>query len=85
MRNTLMDLNNALFEELENLQNAENADEMDRAITRSAAVAKIGETIVKNAELALKVTQHMNEYCYGADNKRQPVLAAIPEMLVTNK
>ena len=64
MRNTLTDLNNALFAELESLQDeSDGIEQLEHKLNRAGAVAKIAETIVKNAELSFKVMQHMNDAC----------------------
>lgn len=83
MQNTLTDLNNALFAEIENLQDETNqmsGEKLDATIKRSTAVAKVAEVIVRNAELSLKVMEHMNEYAY-CDNGAREVLAPVPAML----
>ena len=80
MRNSLTDLNNALFAELENLQDDGCTDEeMERKLRRADAVANIGERIIKNAELSFKVLQHLNEYGYSKGNKDD--FAPVPIML----
>lgn len=86
MRNTLEDLNNALFAELENLQDSENADTPEHlaaTIQRSVAVSKVAEAIIRNGELALKTMQHLNEYGYNAEGARD--LAPVPVMLEAKK
>lgn len=84
MRNTLTDLNNALFAELENLQDeSDDIEQMERKLNRAGAVAKIAETIVKNAELSFKVMQHMNEY--GYKDRPSADLAPVPVMLEAKK
>lgn len=75
-RNTLSDLNNHLFEQLEKLRDDEvTPEQMDREIARSKAVTAVAEVIVRNGELAFKVMQHMNEYRTDGE------LAPVPEML----
>lgn len=70
MRNTLSDLNNILFEELERISDAEaDSEELKNAIQRSEAVTKVAEAIIKNGELALKAARHSDEYGY----KRNPI------------
>lgn len=82
MRNTLSDLNNALFEEIEKIQDEDlSTEELDKAIKRSQAVTKVAEVIVRNGELALKTMQHLNEYGYGKSGKRDDALAPVPTML----
>ena len=75
-RNTLTDLNNHLFAQLEKLMDDEvSPEEMEKEITRSKAVTAVAEVIVRNGELAFKVMQHMNEY------RNDGELAPVPEML----
>ena len=66
MKNTLRDLNNYLFEQLERLQDDELTDEqLEREITRSKAVQGIAKTIIENGALALNAKKHMDEYGKG--------------------
>lgn len=75
MKNTLTDLNNHLFAQLERLSDEDLEEEaLDTEIKRAEAVSKIGSEIIKNGELQFKVMKHMDEYDY--DRKKQ-----IPEML----
>lgn len=75
MKNTLGDLNNHLFAQLEKLDDEDlNGEQMDAEIRRAEAMAKIGEQIIKTGELQLKAMMHMDEYGY----ERQK---AVPEML----
>lgn len=84
MKNTLTDLNNALFEAIERVQDDDlSPEELTREITRAEAVTKIAEVVVRNGELALKTMQHLNEYGYKHDatGKRNEYLAPVPAML----
>ena len=75
MKNTLGDLNNHLFAQLEKLNDDDlNGDELESEIKRSEAMSKISEQIIKTGELQLKAMVHMDEYGY----ERQK---AVPEML----
>ena len=75
MKNTLGDLNNHLFAQLEKLNDDDlNGQELESEIKRSEAMAKIADQIIKNGELQFKAMKHMDEYGY----ERQK---AIPEML----
>lgn len=68
MKNTLSDLNNYLFEQLERLQDDELTDEqLEKEITRSKAVQGIAKTIIENGVLALDAKKHMDEYGKGGD------------------
>lgn len=75
MKNTLGDLNNHLFAQLEKLEDDDlKGSELETEIKRSEAMAKIGEQIIKTGELQLKAIQHMDEY--GYERKKD-----VPEML----
>ena len=53
-RNTLADLNNHLFEQLERLNDEElQGEELEKEIERSKALQGIGKTIVDNGKLIL--------------------------------
>ncbi len=83
MKNTLSDLNNALFEAIERIQDDDLTDEqLEKEIKRAAAVTKVSEVIIRNGELALKTMEHLNEYGYGRRGARgDDNLAPIPAML----
>ena len=68
MKNTISDLNNYLFEQLERLQDDE-LDEagLEREIKRSEAVQKVAETIINNGNLALRAMKLLDD-C-GDDRK----------------
>lgn len=75
MKNTLGDLNNHLFAQLEKLGDDDlNGDELEAEIRRSEAMANIGESIIKTGELQLKAMKYMDDY--GYDRKK-----TVPEML----
>lgn len=74
-RNTLGDLNNHLFAQLEKMDDDElTGEQLDNEIRRTEAIAKISEQIIKNGELQFRAMKHMDEYGY----ERQK---AIPDML----
>lgn len=63
MRNTLSDLNNHLFEQLERLNDEDLDDEgLDRELKRADGMSKIAEKIIHNGELAYKTMAHLDEY-----------------------
>lgn len=63
MKNTLADLNNYLFENIERLNDDElSEEELDKEIKRSEAVQKIAKTIIDNGSLALQAKKHFDEY-----------------------
>lgn len=74
MKNTLTDLNNYLFEELERLQDDSLTDEqLEKEIKRSEAVQKVAKTIIDNGTLALHAKKHLAEYGKG-ENIEIPML-----------
>ena len=68
MKNTLSDLNNYMFEQLERLNDDELSDEqLDREIKKSEAMIKIADKIILNGKLALDAKKHYDEYGVGRD------------------
>ena len=66
MKNTLADLNNYLFEQIERLNDDElNEEELDQELKKADAIVKVSEKIIANGELAFKTMKHMDEYGYG--------------------
>lgn len=79
MKNTISDLNNYLFEQLERINDDSlSGEQLDIALTRAAAVTKIAEAVIHNGELALRTMEHMNEYGYNTGRNH---LAPVPVML----
>lgn len=77
-KNTLEDLNNHLFGQLERLMDDDiSTEQLEKEIMRSKAVTSVAEVIVRNGELALGVMKHVNEYRTDGE------LAPIPKMLDT--
>lgn len=75
MKNTLGDLNNHLFAQLEKIGDEDlTGEELESEIKRTEAMAKISEQIIKTGELQFKAMVHMDEY--GYDRKK-----VVPEML----
>lgn len=74
MKNTLTDLNNYLFEQLERLQD-DSLDEtgLEKEIQWSEAVQKVAKTIIDNGQLALQAKKHLDEYGQG-DKVELPML-----------
>lgn len=74
MKNTLSDLNNYLFEQLERLQD-DSLDEagLEKEIKRSESVQKVAKTIIENGSLALQAKKHLDEYGQG-DKVELPML-----------
>ena len=62
MKNTLADLNNYLFEELERLTDTSLSDEeLQREIVRCRSIQGVAQTIVNNATLALNTMKQLYE------------------------
>ena len=75
MRNTLVDLNNHLFEQLERLNDEELTDEqLEKEIKRTDAMKDIATQIIANANIVLKATELNMEYSRGD--------VAVPKMLI---
>ena len=75
MKNTLSDLNNILFEELDKLSDDDlSGEKLDEEIKRARAMGAIGEKILYTGELQLKAMKHMDEY--GYERKK-----TVPDML----
>ena len=75
MKNTLGDLNNHLFAQLEKLGDDDlTGEELESELKRTDAICDISEQIIKNGELQYKAMKHMDEY--GYERKK-----AVPEML----
>ena len=63
MKNTLTDLNNYLFEQLERLMDDSlSPEEMDKEIQRSHAVTNVAQAVIHGGELALKAAKYQTEY-----------------------
>lgn len=62
-RNTLSDLNNHLFEQMERLNDDDlNQDQLDREIRRSTAMTNVARNIIDNAQLVLRAEEFKAEY-----------------------
>lgn len=60
--NTLQDLNNHLFEQLERLNDDElDWENLERELKRSEGMTRIAEQIIKNGELALRMLEVRDE------------------------
>lgn len=73
MKNTLNDLNNYLFEQIERISDDSlNDDELNKEIKRSDAVQRVAKTIVDNASLVLQAKKHADEW--GNSDVSAPML-----------
>lgn len=75
MNNTLTDLNNHLFAQLERLDEDDLTDEqLNKELKRADGMTKVAQQIIANGELAYRTMRTMEEYGYNRDRK-------IPDML----
>lgn len=73
MKNTLMDLNNHLFAELERLNDEElTEDALEKEIRRADAIAKVATQVVNNAKTAFEATKLQVEYGLGKRDIQLP-------------
>lgn len=74
MKNTLADLNNILFEQLERLNDDDLTDEqLEMQLKKTDQIVRVSEKIIANGELAFKAIQHQDKY-YGSTNKKLPAM-----------
>ena len=79
MKNSLADLNNYLFEQIERLNDDELDEEtLEKELRKADAIVKVSEKIIANGELAFKTMKHMDEYGYGQ-------MRTVPRMLDSTK
>ncbi|QNB48195.1 hypothetical protein BR63_19120 [Thermanaerosceptrum fracticalcis] len=79
MKNTLGDLNNHLFAQLERLGEEDlKGEKLQEEINRAKAISDIAAQIIANGSLVLKARMFMHEYGNGdhADKKLPPMLRA---------
>lgn len=75
MKNTLSDLNNYLFEQLERLSDDSLSSEaMELQLKRTDSVVRVADKIIQNGELAFKTMQHLDQYGYGNAHRSAPTL-----------
>lgn len=80
MKNTLTDLNNHLFEELERLNNEElDENQIEKELKRAEGMTKIAQQIIQNGELAYKTMVHMDEYGYNVEKKTVPAMLEVKQ------
>jgi hypothetical protein len=73
MRNNLAALNDYLFESIERIMDDSVYGEvLEEEIKKAEMVTDVAKVIVQNAELALKVMKHAEEY--GIEKKEIPVM-----------
>jgi len=79
MRNTLGDLNNHLFAQLERLSDDDlKGDKLQEEINRAKAISDIATQVIANGSLVLKAKSLMYEYGNGDDGEKKlpPMLKA---------
>lgn len=70
MRNTLGDLNNHLFAQLERLGDEElDGEDLSKEIQRSKAITQVAGKIIQNGSLVLKAQEFHTEYASKELNK----------------
>ena len=73
MKNTLTDLNNYLFEQLERLNDDYLTEEqLERELKKTDSIVKVSDKIIQNGELAFRTMQHMDEYGYNVEKHSVP-------------
>ncbi|SFJ33664.1 hypothetical protein SAMN02910355_2273 [Terrisporobacter glycolicus] len=71
MKNTLGDLNNHLFAQLERLSDEDlKGEDLQEELSRAKAVASISTQIIDNGSLVLRAKQMQAEY--GPNNNNMP-------------
>lgn len=79
MKNTLSDLNNHLFAQLERLGDEDMTEEkLEQELKRADGMSKIASQIISNGELAYKTMKHMDEYGYER-KKNVPAMLEVHE------
>lgn len=78
VKNTLNDLNNFLFSQLERLDNPElTEDELRLEIKRSKSMSQISKNIIQNAQLSLSAKKYLDSY--GEERYAVPDMLKITE------
>lgn len=79
MKNTLTDLNEYLFQQLDALSNESlTGEELEKEIERSKAIQGIAKTVIEGANVAFQAKKHMDEYGQGGS-------VEIPMLGITSK
>ena len=78
MKNSLSDLNNILFEQIERLNDDEVMEQFsDQEIERAKAISSVANQIIQNAELQLRAAKFMDDKVLTSRE--------MPEVLKLNK
>ncbi|GEO58495.1 hypothetical protein [Companilactobacillus bobalius] len=74
-KNTLVDLNNHLFEEMERLNDDSLSDEeLNKEVLRSKAMTNVGDKIIQNANVMLKAKVAYDDINSADSNGRSQIL-----------
>lgn len=80
MKNTISDLSNYLFEQLERLNDDDlTAEELEKEIRKTDSIVKVSQQIIQTGELAFKTMQHMDEFGYNLKPRPVPVMLQTEE------
>lgn len=75
MKNTLTDLNNYLFEQLERINDDSlTPEQLEQELKKTDSIVKVSEKIIETGELAFKTMQHMDSYGYNSGNRHVPAM-----------
>lgn len=66
-RNTMVDLNDHLFMQLERLNDAETEDEVRQELLRSKAISDISKNVIDNGKLVLEAQRFKHDDRLDAD------------------
>lgn len=80
MKNTIADLSNYLFEQLERLNDDDlSAEELEKEIRKTDSIVKVSQQIIQTGELAFKTMQHMDEFGYNLKPRPVPIMLQTEE------
>ena len=81
MKNTLSDLNNYLFEQIERLNDDSlTGEELEIQMARSKAIGDMSEKVIDNVKLQLEATKLVCEY-----GRSEDATANLPKMIGNGK
>lgn len=80
MKNSLLDLNNHLFAQLERLGDEQlKGEALEVEINRSKAISQISKDVVSNATVVLQAEKHRAEY--GLSANKMPGMLEVKDAL----